>query len=400
MKKTMYISLAMLIVVATVMFALSASQQKQWTKSQSDDVNLTINSPVEEVHQRYKEYKWDYIYNMPGSEITKETWNALGVDFTEDLFDFDQAGYKACEMMDKALPELNIQNRVFYGRLRSVPAFRPKVMVYSFVDYEQVDEKSFLYRSCEIEIHTGKCVQAIAGNKELWALQQYQPYIEYPKLTEQQIYDIVDYSVDICSKFGYSDFTTYAIRENPGNIPAQYWVYIYTSKDELMRVSLAHTDEKIYFREFSNETMMGYNLETNESPEQIPAEILIKHCDEKAENQSETEKPFAEISTIKTKNGHIALHICSMEHSDCADLAEKLGINPCTEGKTQHCPFGNIEIEPVTEKILQSTITCTHNAVGKTDNVYLIITYDKQTCTGCAYNTNANYKEELAVICG
>ncbi|MBQ6897309.1 MAG: hypothetical protein IJN69_08915 [Oscillospiraceae bacterium] len=395
MKKTIAISAAMLLCVAIAMTGISFAQQKQWTKPQTDDVNISVNSPVEDVQQQYKGYKWDYIYNMPDSDMSAENWSPLNIEMSEELIDFNEAGYIACEMMDNTFPELGVDNITFYGRLRTVPSFRPQVMAYSFINYEPIDENNSLYRSCEIEIHSGKCVQAVAGNKELWAIHKYEPYVKYPSLTSEDTDRILSFSADICSKFGYSGFESYRITENPGNSPAQYWVYIYTANAELLRVSLAYTKGKIYFQDFCNEKLLGYGMDITELPNEMPKDIAEKYPADNAVKYS-----FEELSTVKTENGYVALHICSMEHTDCAAFAVELGIDIAEEGKTQHCPFGNIISEAITEKLLHSTTTCTHNAVGKTDNTYIIRTYNKHTCTGCAYNTTANYKEEMVTVCG
>ncbi len=277
MKKTIIITLTMLLCVAVTMAGISFVQQKQWTKPQTDDMNISVNSPVEDVQQQYKEYKWDYIYNMPGSEITEETWNTLNIEFTDDMVSFDEAGYTACKMLDEALPEYNIADNVFYGWIKKTSGLRLDTDVYRFLDSATVTADSMLRRTCDIDIYTGKCVQAIAANMEIYNIDEYGPYVKDETLTEQQVYEIIEYSVDKCTVFGYSDFVSYRITKIPGYKTPKYWVYIYTEKDELLRVSILYTEDKIYFNDFCNEKMLGYGLDITELPNEIPKNIAVNN---------------------------------------------------------------------------------------------------------------------------
>ena len=274
MKKTIIITLTMLLCVAVTMAGISFVQQKQWTKPQTDDMNISVNSPVEDVQQQYKEYKWDYIYNMPGSGITKDNWNTIEAEITDDMVSFDEAGYAACKMLDEALPEYNIADNVFYGWIKEAYGFMLGAEVYRFLDSATVTADSMLRRTCDIDIHTGKCVQAIAANMEIYNMDEYGPYVKDEPLTEQQVYEIIEYSVDKCAVFEYSDFVSYKITRIPGYKTPKYWVYIYTEKDELLRVSILYTEDKIYFNDFCNEKMLGYGLDITELPDKIPPELL------------------------------------------------------------------------------------------------------------------------------
>ena len=277
MKKTIIITLTMLLCVAITMAGISFVQQKQWTKPQTDDMNISVNSPVEDVQQQYKEYKWDYMYNMPGSGITKDNWNTIDAEITDDMVSFDEAGYAACKMLDEALPEYNIADNVFYGWIKEAYGFMLGAEVYRFLDSATVTADSMLRRTCDIDIHTGKCVQAIAANMEIYNMDEYGPYVKDEPLTEQQIYEIIEYSVDKCAVFEYSDFVSYKITRIPGYKTPKYWVYIYTEKDELLRVSILYTEDKIYFNDFCNEKMLGYGLDITELPDKIPEEIIEKY---------------------------------------------------------------------------------------------------------------------------
>lgn len=264
----------MLLCVTVIMAGISFVQQKQWTKPQTDDMNISVNSPVEDVQQQYKEYKWDYMYNMPGSGITKDNWNTIDVEITDDMVSFDEAGYAACKMLDEALPEYNIADNVFYGWIKEAYGFMLGAEVYRFLDSATVTADSMLRRTCDIDIHTGKCVQAIAANMEIYNMDEYGPYVKDEPLTEQQVYEIIEYSVDKCAVFDYSDFVSYKITRIPGYKTPKYWVYIYTEKDELLRVSILYTEDKIYFNDFCNEKMLGYGLDITELPDIIPPELL------------------------------------------------------------------------------------------------------------------------------
>ena len=277
MKKTIIITLTMLLCVAVTMAGISFVQQKQWTKPQTDDMNISVNSPVENVQQQYKEYKWDYMYNMSGSGITKDNWNTIDAEITDDMVSFDEAGYTACKMLDEALPEYNIADNVFYGWIKEAYGFMLGAEVYRFLDSATVTADSMLRRTCDIDIHTGKCVQAIAANMEIYNMDEYGPYIKDEPLTEQQVYEIIKYSVDKCAVFEYSDFVSYKITRIPGYKTPKYWVYIYTEKDELLRVSILYTEDKIYFNDFCNEKILGYGLDITELPDAIPDEIIEKY---------------------------------------------------------------------------------------------------------------------------
>lgn len=274
MKKTIAISVSMLFCVAITMMGISFVQQKQWTKPQTDEMNIFVNSPVEDVQQQYKEYKWDYMYNYPESKITEENWNTSGVELTDDMISFDEAGYKACEMMDTALPQYNIEDNIFYGFITHTRGFKTGADVYRFMDSASWDDGFIINRSCDIDIYTGKCVQAIAGEEIIYNTEQFGPYKKYKELTQQQTNEILEYAVEKCSAFGYSDFVSYKITEVPGFKSAKYWVYIYTEKDELIRASLLYTDTKIYFEDFCNEKMLGYGLDITELPNVIPDGVI------------------------------------------------------------------------------------------------------------------------------
>lgn len=98
------------------------------------------------------------------------------------------------------------------------------------------------------------------------------------------VFTIKDCKIDLNSRtvtrkgeeviLGYSDFVSYKITEVPGFKSAKYWVYIYTEKDELIRVSLLYTDTKIYFEDFCNEKMLGYGLDITELPNVIPDGVI------------------------------------------------------------------------------------------------------------------------------
>ena len=199
------------------------------------------------------------------------------MEITDDMVSFDEAGYAACKMLDEALPEYNIADNVFYGWIKEAYGFMLGAEVYRFLDSATVTADSMLRRTCDIDIHTGKCVQAIAANMEIYNMDEYGPYVKDEPLTEQQVYEIIEYSVDKCAVFEYSDFMSYKITRIPGYKTPKYWVYIYTEKDELLRVSILYTEDKIYFNDFCNEKMLGYGLDITELPDKIPDEIIEKY---------------------------------------------------------------------------------------------------------------------------
>lgn len=277
MKKTIVLTLAVLASFGVLMIFGSGYIQNNWQAPIEDDVEISVNSPVENVQQQYKEYKWDYMYNNPNGGLTAEEWNYAGIELSDSVFDFDEAGYKACMMMDKAMPEKNISDSIFYAVLMNAHGFRIDVPVYRFIDNSTVSSKSMLRSSCDIDIYTGKCVQAISGDERIYNAEQIGTYKKYEELTRQQINEILKYAAEKCSAFGYSDFVSYKIRETPGFKISKYWVYIYTQKDELIRVSLVYTDDMIYFESFCNEKMMGYGLDTTGFPDKIPSDIAERY---------------------------------------------------------------------------------------------------------------------------
>lgn len=57
-KKTIFAAIGMIALFSLTVFAFSGIMEKQWQTPRQDDVNLTVQSPVEMVEQEYREYNY------------------------------------------------------------------------------------------------------------------------------------------------------------------------------------------------------------------------------------------------------------------------------------------------------------------------------------------------------
>ena len=118
MKKTILITLSMLCAFAIAAAVLSNQLTNMWKSPQQDSIDLSVSSPVEQVEQIYKEYR----YTTDISDSFKNEYYYSGtVPYRDGMISFGEAVSIAGGLLENVLPFLNIDDIVFIAGIIERP---------------------------------------------------------------------------------------------------------------------------------------------------------------------------------------------------------------------------------------------------------------------------------------
>lgn len=217
MKKVILITISMLAVFS-VLLAMSANQlTDRWQTPQQDEINLTVQSPVEMVQKEYKEYNY---------ELAEKLMFEAG---EYDTISFAEAVSMGGAVLEKSYPFIDFSQVTFTVNKSN---FEMIIMQYSYYDKD-------LYWSvyCEINSRTGNIENfgytRNTGNTADAVINEYiNKYKDNPEqlLTEEAMYNMeqigytdVAYSNNIVREGVYNIFVTGKMNGQEQRAVYKYW---------------------------------------------------------------------------------------------------------------------------------------------------------------------------------
>lgn len=287
MKNTVLFTIAMLCAFGFLTVLGATKVSDKWQEPQESDIDISTVSPVENVTKRYKEYRWANRQDMPDSREEKEFISRRSIDITEDMTDFDIAGYTACKALDSTVPWADFRDITLYGYARNYQNFLVNTRLYSFVCLPN-SEKLLGECRCDINAYTGKVVQVV-NEFTFIDKRNYQVNKTKRAFTDKQADNMLEYALEICCNLGYADFESYTITSTL-SIPYNYSVFICTERREVLRVYFVDNSGELYCVGFSNEKENGYCIGVNSLSYEIPREFKSKYSSgENIVTEKETE---------------------------------------------------------------------------------------------------------------
>ena len=193
MKKTIIITLSMLCMFGAVVIFAADRVSSSWKKSQQDNRELSVNSPIEKVETEYKTIQ-DF------NHIVQETKG-----YKEDMIAFEEAAYIGGTYLEKIFTYDAFSNKPFglYVSNKNSPHHKSTPAIIGY--YEQKRTESFMqeYYTYAIDAYSGEILEIRSFSAEpKWE----KDYTEEQALT---------YAVEIANILGYEKLQKYIITSTP-----------------------------------------------------------------------------------------------------------------------------------------------------------------------------------------
>lgn len=259
MKKTMALTLAMLAVFSVIIMAFSSKVESGWQQPQSDSVDLTVSSPVDMVEKQYKIYEY-----QTGADCidiyrhASEYRSMFSVEQKDGMLTTEQAASICGNAFETWYPQNSLAGPL-YIQLVTYPHTENKAE-YSAVYMEYIDYDAFTFEgditklgppkremNCEIDAYTGKITKL---NSYAYDMDELELRDEL-NLTDELEQQIVNKSIEILGKFGYSGFENYIISTNSMN--ATYELIFTDKQDTVVNIDFSKQNDVLTFESFSLE---------------------------------------------------------------------------------------------------------------------------------------------------
>ena len=157
MKKTIIITIAMLCVFGAVVMFGADRVSTDWQQPQQDDVEISSSSPVEQVENELKIYKF----------IPVDWYGDVEADFQEGMISAQEALGYGCTAMEKVFSHINLADVTFgtaiinyapYGAQETTPT-------YVFESVIEGKENIYPFNLCHftVDAYTGEVTSLLFG---------------------------------------------------------------------------------------------------------------------------------------------------------------------------------------------------------------------------------------------
>lgn len=212
MKKTIIITLAMLIVFGGAVIFGADRVSDQWQTPQKDDVNIIVNSPVDMVENSLKEYKY---VQMDENHFAWAAYRDFVTEYADGMISPQEAVAYGCTAMEAVFPHLKLEDVSFGGVLVNWPIMEDGISTPAYLfdglaapaDLDVPDGVAVLLSryTMTVDAYTGKVIYlALDDPGARKKITETAKYI----MTEQQV---VGYIVDICRTLGYTNPVKYCL---------------------------------------------------------------------------------------------------------------------------------------------------------------------------------------------
>lgn len=211
MKKTIIITIAMLCVFGAVVMFGADKVSTDWQQPQKDNVEITVNSPVNMVENSLKEYK----YVQDENHFATEAYKAFATEFVEGMISPQEAVAYGCTAMENVFPHLNLEEVTFGAVLINWPVMEDGISTPAYI-FDALAEPTDIDMpagvavipnrySMVVDAYTGKVVYLALDDRS--AARKITETAEYI-MTEQQV---VEYITELCKVLGYDNPIKYCL---------------------------------------------------------------------------------------------------------------------------------------------------------------------------------------------
>lgn len=202
MKKTIIITIAMLVCFGIVLKIGAKGVADSWQKPRRDDVKPTTSSPVDRVEQEYKEYENIDINNLDEKqranyEYPGEYLSHYAISWQDGMLTLSQAANICGTMMESSFPDTTIKNSEILIGLIQEESGNPTYLAF----YDNCEENR-KYSQCQIDAYTGKVIKLLNSNEN--------EEKENIALTEENEERAIKSATEKLSELGYGDFKKYS----------------------------------------------------------------------------------------------------------------------------------------------------------------------------------------------
>ena len=203
MKKTVIITIAMLVCFGIMLKIGAKGVADSWQKPRQDDVKPATSSPVDRVEQEYKEYRNIDISNLDKNrqayyEYPGEYLLHYGISWQDGMLTLPQATNICGTMMESSFPDTPIKNSEILIGIIQEEKGNPTY----FAFYDSC-EKGRKYSQCQIDAYTGKVIKLLNCNEN--------EEKENIPLTAENEERAIKAATEKLSELGYGDFKKYSI---------------------------------------------------------------------------------------------------------------------------------------------------------------------------------------------
>ncbi len=235
MKKTIIITLVMLIVFGAVVMFGANRVQSDWQQQSEDDVDISIVSPVENVEKTIKEYtyqvlskenKHKFFYEdgkypvSPAENVFEQT------DIQEGMITYTEAVSYGTSVMENVCPDISFDNSEFIIALEKMKTYKEGEELHkngegaNFRFYRYLPQYAFIGRNIEndkvfqyyVDAYTGRILSMDRIDEDLFDedTMLYPVYNEYfcDEKTEKVIYERTN---ELLKALGYPECKSYYV---------------------------------------------------------------------------------------------------------------------------------------------------------------------------------------------
>lgn len=222
MKKTIIITVAMLCVFGAVVMFGADRVSTDWQQPQQDDVEISSSSPVEQVENELKIYKF----------IPVDWYGDVEADFQEGMISAQEALGYGCTAMEKVFSHINLADVTFgtaiinyapYGAQETTPT-------YVFESVIEGKENIYPFNLCHftVDAYTGEVTSLLFGED----IKHERPITQFYRSEKE----LLEYITQISESLGYEKFEKYYfenIKDTEYN-GTDYKVFLLTEGEELL----------------------------------------------------------------------------------------------------------------------------------------------------------------------
>ena len=211
MKRTIIITLAMLIVFGGAVIFGADRVSNDWQQPQKDNMDIVVSSPVNMVENSLKEYK----YTQDKNHFAYDAYKDYEIEFTEGMISPKEAVAYGCTAMENVFPHLNLEELTFGTVLINWPIMMDGISTPAYIfdaleEPSDIDVPDGVFRSLNrysmaVDAYTGKVVYlALDDRSAERKITETAKHI----MTEQQV---VEHIVELCKVLGYDNPQKYCL---------------------------------------------------------------------------------------------------------------------------------------------------------------------------------------------